>query len=165
MNPQSAAPMKNRDYEILNALAEDSLSTQAGLSAKLGMAVGSVNWYIKRLIKRGYVKVSHLDRTRLKYDLTSEGMKVFTQRAIQYMQSSLQVYAEIRNKAKHLLADLASRGISHVYLDGENEVMDILRLTLLEADVPINTKPEQWIITFDGRKFIIEEKNRGNHVN
>jgi predicted transcriptional regulator len=46
--------------------------TQAGLSDRLGIAVGSVNWYIKRLVQRGWVKVSHLDRTRLNYDLTSE---------------------------------------------------------------------------------------------
>ncbi|MFN2234231.1 MAG: winged helix-turn-helix transcriptional regulator, partial [Anaerolineales bacterium] len=58
--------------------------TQASLAKRLGIAVGSVNWYIKRLVRRGWVKVSHLDRTRLQYDLTAEGMSVFTERAMQY---------------------------------------------------------------------------------
>src|SRR5690606_40896650 len=81
--------IKNHEYNLLNEIANDSMVTQANLSDRLGIAVGSVNWYIKRLIKRGWVKVSHLDRTRLKYDLTSEGMKVFTQRALSYAQNSL----------------------------------------------------------------------------
>ena len=66
--------------------------TQANLSKRLGIAVGSVNWYIKRLIKRGDVKVSHLDRTRLKYDLTPEGMSVSTERALLYAKDSLKIY-------------------------------------------------------------------------
>ena len=58
--------IKEHEYKLLNEIAQDSLVTQASLSKDLGIAVGSVNWYIKRLIQRGWVKVSHLDRTRLK---------------------------------------------------------------------------------------------------
>jgi Mn-dependent DtxR family transcriptional regulator len=65
--------IKQHEYDLLNEIAQDSMVTQANLSAQLGIAVGSVNWYIKRLVHRGWVKVSHLDRTRLKYDLTPEG--------------------------------------------------------------------------------------------
>ena len=69
--------VKPHEYKLLDEIAQDPLVTQAGLSSRLGIAVGSVNWYIKRLIQRGWIKVSHLDRTRLKYDLTSKGMRVF----------------------------------------------------------------------------------------
>ncbi len=81
--------IKQQEYELLSEIAQDSMITQANLSKRLGIAVGSVNWYIKRLIKRGYLKVSHLDRTRLKYDLTPEGMSVFSERAMQYAKDSL----------------------------------------------------------------------------
>ena len=86
------------------------MATQAGLSAQLGMAVGSVNWYMKRLVQRGWVKVSHLSRTRLKYDLTNRGMQVFTRRAVLYARDSLKVYREMRNKAKETVQDLSSAG-------------------------------------------------------
>ena len=42
------------EYSLLNEIAQDSLVTQAKLSSRLGIAVGSVNWYIKRLISRGW---------------------------------------------------------------------------------------------------------------
>src|ERR1044071_1961202 len=107
--------IKQHEYDLLNEIAHDSLVTQASLSKHLGIAVGSVNWYIKRLIHRGWIKVSRLDRTRLKYDLTSDGMRVFTQRAMLYARDSLQVYRLLRNKAKSLILDLKQNGIEAVY--------------------------------------------------
>jgi predicted transcriptional regulator len=129
--------------------------TQASLSKRLGIAVGSVNWYIKRLIKRGYVKVSHLDRTRLQYDLTPEGMSVFTERAMQYAKDSLTIYKSFRQKAKVVVAELKARGISQVYLDGNDEIMDILRLTCIEGGISLEVAPGDVILTSDGRKYEI----------
>lgn len=130
--------IKQHEYTLLDEIAHDSLVTQSSLSDRLGIAVGSVNWYIKRLITRGWVKVSHLDRTRLKYDLTPEGMAVFTQRALSYARDSLKVYSDYREKAKLLANDLMQRGVKQVYIDGNDEIMDILRLTCIEAGLRIS---------------------------
>ena len=127
--------IKRQEYELLNEIAQDSLVTQASLARRLGIAVGSVNWYIKRLVKRGYVKVSHLDRTRLQYDLTPEGISVFTERALQYAKDSLKVYRSFRQQAQSIVSKLQAQGIKRVYLHGDDELMDILRLTCIEANV------------------------------
>ncbi len=147
--------IENKEIELLDAIAQDSQVTQSGLSAQLGIAVGSVNWYIKRLITRGYVKVSRLDRTRLQYDLTPEGMSILTQRALQYMRSSLRVYKELREQAKAIVAQLAERGINQVYLDGDDEKIDIMRLTCIEAGLSLADKPGQVLIRANGKDFEI----------
>jgi DNA-binding MarR family transcriptional regulator len=157
MNAQTPADVKNQEYELLNAIAEDSMVTQAGLSSRLGIAVGSVNWYIKRLVTRGYVKVSHLDRTRLKYDLTPEGMTILTQRALQYMKSSLQVYNDLRSKARAAAVELHSKAILSVYLEGDDDVMDILRLTLLESGITLEDEPGSWVLRSAGQNYQIME--------
>ena len=135
------ADIKQQEYALLNEIAQDSMVTQANLSQRLGMAIGSVNWYIKRLITRGWVKVSHLDRTRLKYDLTPEGMSIFTQRALLYAGDSLKVYGNLRQKAKTLVSELKQKNIRRVYLDGQDEMSDILRLTCIEAGIRISDTP------------------------
>jgi hypothetical protein len=129
--------------------------TQARLSGRLGIAVGSVNWYIKRLIQRGWIKVSHLDRTRLKYDLTSKGMAVFSQRAVLYARDSLKVYSEFRDKAQKLVAELNRKGIKHVYLDGSDAMMDILRLTCIEGGIALDHIPQETVLRVAGRDFQI----------
>jgi DNA-binding MarR family transcriptional regulator len=140
------ADVKSHEYKLLDEIAQDSMITQAGLSDRLGIAVGSVNWYIKRLIQRGWVKVSRLDHTRLKYDLTPDGMAVFSQRAILYARDSLKVYSDFRSKAKRLVAELKQRGIRRVYLDGNDTTMDILRLTCIEAGISFDSVPKKIIL-------------------
>ena len=151
LNPMK--DVKQHEYALLDEIAQDSLVTQANLSARLGIAVGSVNWYIKRLIHRGWVKVSHLDRTRLQYDLTPEGMSVFTQRAMSYARDSLKVYSSLRNKAKAIVSELKQRGITAVYLDGDDELMDIMRLTCIENGFLVHPSPNGVTIKADGQGF------------
>lgn len=160
LNARTMTEIKQHEYALLNEIAQDSMVTQANLSDRLGIAVGSVNWYIKRLIHRGWVKVSHLDRTRLKYDLTPEGMKVFTQRALSYARDSLKVYGNFRDKAKALVVDLKQQGIQRVYLNGDDETMDILRLTCIEAGIQISDIPEDCILETTGQEYksIIRKK-------
>jgi predicted transcriptional regulator len=153
--------VKQHEYALLNEIAQDSMVTQASLSDRLGIAVGSVNWYIKRLIHRGWVKVSHLDRTRLKYDLTSEGMKVFTQRAMSYARDSLKVYGQFREKAKALVAELQKQGVEEVYLNGEDEMMDIMRLTCIEAGIEVGNIPEDVVLAVKGQDYQVR-RLKGN---
>ncbi|HRQ24477.1 MAG TPA: winged helix-turn-helix transcriptional regulator [Anaerolineales bacterium] len=145
--------VKQHEYALLNEIAQDSMVTQASLSDRLGIAVGSVNWYIKRLIHRGWVKVSHLDRTRLKYDLTPEGMKIFTQRAMSYARDSLKVYGQFREKAKALVAELQKQGVGEVYLNDDDEIMDIMRLTCIEAGVQVGNTPEDVVLEVKGQDY------------
>ena len=147
--------IKQHEYDLLNEIGQDPMVTQANLSKRLGIAVGSVNWYIKRLIHRGWVKVSHLDRTRLQYDLTKEGMAVFTQRALLYARDSLKVYSDFRKKAKTLVKELQQKGVGQVCLQGEDddEALDILRLTCIEAGIHLSETPAGVTLKVDGQDY------------
>ena len=153
LNSETMSDIKQHEYALLNEIAQDSKVTQASLSAHLGIAVGSVNWYIKRLIHRGWVKVSRLDRTRLKYDLTAEGMSIFTQRAMLYARDSLKVYSSLRSKAKSLILDLKQQGIKSVFLDGDDELIDILRLTCIESEILVLDAPKDIILRISGQGY------------
>jgi predicted transcriptional regulator len=153
LNAHMMTKIKQHEYTLLNEIAQDSMVTQSNLSDRLGIAVGSVNWYIKRLIHRGWVKVSHLDRTRLKYDLTPEGLAVFTQRALSYARDSLKVYGDYREKAKALAQDLTQKGIEQVYINGNDEIMDILRLTCIEAGLKISELPNEVVLEFADQEY------------
>ena len=88
------------ELRILEALECNPETTQAKLAAQLGVAVGSVNWYLKRLIHKGYVKATKMERRRLKYFVTPQGLAVKAHLTSQYMEASLRVYRELRQAAK-----------------------------------------------------------------
>lgn len=149
--------MKQREYRLLEAIAEDETITQAGLANSLGMAIGSVNWYIKRLISRGYIKATRMDRTRLRYNLTGEGMRAFQRNATQYVKDSLKVYHGLRQQAKQLIAEMQANGIERVYLDGSDPELDIFRLSCLETGHPaLDEQPEKYILRMRNGTYSLE---------
>ena len=62
------------ELQLLEALEASPETTQAELAAQVGVAVGTVNWYLKRWSKKGYVKVSRMGRWNWHYLLTAEGL-------------------------------------------------------------------------------------------
>jgi hypothetical protein len=82
-------------------------------------------------------------------------MSVFTQRALLYARDSLKVYSEFRKKAKTLVAELQQKGIRQGYVEGdnENEILDILRLTCIEAGLRLSETPDGIVIKIDGHDY------------
>jgi DNA-binding MarR family transcriptional regulator len=152
--------VKEREYRLLEAIADDETVTQTNLAAHLGMAVGSVNWYIKRLIGRGYLKATRMDRTRLRYNLTSEGMSAFTRNATQYMKDSLRIYKDLRKEAQKTVDLIHQAGIEEVNLQSGDEIMDILRLTCIEAGIQVVEKPTRWMAVRNGRGYELKDQSK-----
>ena len=103
--------MRDYEFQLLDAIADNPTVTQAGLAVQLGVAVGSINWYIKRMVAKGYVKATRMHRTRLKYHLTPEGVALLGRRTAEYMEQSLLVYRKLRRAAMETAVDIQSKGI------------------------------------------------------
>ncbi len=147
-----------RELRILEALEQNPDTTQATLAAQLGVAVGSVNWYLKRLIRKGYVKITHLERRKLKYFVTPQGLALKARLTSEYMDYSLRVYRQLRQAARETLAQVRAAGHTAIHADGRDEAMEILRLTCLEEEMSIeqDTRAPLPEVRADGLRFVIE---------
>ena len=63
-----------RELTLLENIENDPNVNQSTLATQLGVAVGTVNWHLKRLIAKGYVKVKRAERKKLRYIITPEGL-------------------------------------------------------------------------------------------
>ena len=72
MNESDSDPA--RELILLEQIEHDPDVTQATLAVQLGVAVGTVNWHLKRLIAKGYVKVKRAQQRKLRYIITPEGI-------------------------------------------------------------------------------------------
>ena len=125
------------ELRILEVLEHHPDTTQASLAAQLGVAVGSINWYLKRLIRKGCVKATQMERRRLKYFVTPQGLALKARLASEYLEVSLHVYRELRREATGLVIAVKEAGFDAVLIDGDGEAMEILRLTCLEHGVGV----------------------------
>lgn len=134
--------MPNAEHEllILEEIKQNPDTTQAGLAAKLGIAVGSVNWVVTRLINKGYIKVTHLQRRKLHYFLTPSGLALKIKLTKSYMDVSLRVYRELRQAAQTTLTQIRRAGYSSVWFEDEDEATEILRLTCIEQGLKVQNK-------------------------
>src|SRR5512147_2739405 len=133
----SIQPETDRDLVILEHIEQDPDATQASLAAQLGVAVGTVNWHLKRLIEKGYVKVRHAERRKLRYIITPEGISLRAHLTINYIQNSFRLYRATRERVQDLLGEVRSAGYEKVNLMGDGDVADICRLTCLEQGIAI----------------------------
>lgn len=125
------------DFQILNHIQENPDTTQADMATQLGVAVGSVNWYIKRLINKGYIKVTQMRRRRLRYLLTPQGIAAQTRLTGKFMKASLKWYRVTREDAKRLLAEVKKAGYDSVGIEGDDDLAEIVYLSCLEAGVRV----------------------------
>jgi DNA-binding MarR family transcriptional regulator len=126
-----------RDLSLLETIERDPDVTQATLATQLGVAVGTVNWHLKRLIAKGYIKVKHAERRKLHYIITPEGLALSARLTVDYVEQQFNLYRRVRQKVKEYMEKVKRDGFDRVRLIGEGDVADICRLTCLEQGIVI----------------------------
>ena len=129
-----------RDLEILTAIEEGAPLTQRVLAARLGVALGLANLYLKRLARKGYIKVVEFPRKpaakkRLRYLLTPRGMAEKSRLGYEHMAYSLRLYRRARQRLRESLEGVTDSGVKRVALYGRGEAAELAYLTLKELGV------------------------------
>ena len=128
-------PDPARELILLEQIEHDPDVTQATLAAQLGVAVGTVNWHIKRFIAKGYVKVKRAQRRKLRYIITPEGLAFRARLTVNYIDTSMRLYRRIRLRVRELLEEVKAEGYEVINVSGDGDIADICRLTCLEQGV------------------------------
>ena len=153
-------PDPARELILLEQIEHDPDVTQASLAAQLGVAVGTVNWHLKRLISKGYVKVKRAQRRKLRYIITPEGIAFRARLTINYIDQSMRLYRRVRQRVRELLVEIEQAGYDQVRIQGEGDIADICRLTCLEQGVHIVEDSGAPVMEVRGLKvhLLLEEK-------
>lgn len=152
-------PENNRDLVILEQITTNPDATQATLATQLGVAVGTINWHIKRLIAKGYVKVRRAERRKLRYIITPEGLALRAHLTVDYIQNSFRLYRMVRQRVIERLDEVRRAGYSSVRLMGEGDVADVCRLTCLEQGINVVTIGSAPLLKCQDLKVILEWDN------
>jgi DNA-binding MarR family transcriptional regulator len=126
-----------RDLRILIAIEEGTPLTQRALAARLGVALGLANLCLKRLVRKGYIKVVHFNerpaaRKRLRYLLTPRGLAEKSRLTYEHMIYSLQLYRRTRQTLRESLKCMVDEGLKRVVFYGAGEAAELAYLTLRE---------------------------------
>jgi len=119
---------------LLSSIERDSAITQRKLAGHLGIALGLANAYLRRCIRKGFVKVTRVPLNRYAYYLTPQGFTEKSRLTADYFSASLNFFRRARGDCRALLAQCATDGWSRVALYGAGDLAEIAMLSQVEAE-------------------------------
>ena len=140
MTSSKDAVVEQRDLTLLREIERDPDTTQANLATRVGVAVGTVNWHIKRMIAKGYVKVKRAERRKLRYIITPEGVALRARLTVAYIENSMTLYRQARKQAQTVLRQARELGHEAVMIVGDGDIADVCRLTCIEMGFTVATE-------------------------
>ena len=153
-------PQETRELILLEQIESDPDVTQATLANQLGVAVGTVNWHLKRLISKGYVKAKRAQRKKLRYIITPEGIAFRARLTVNYIENSMHLYRRTRNRVTEILVEVRAMGFDEVRIVGDGDIAEICRLTCLEQGVGVSDQPNLPALEVKGWKVHLLEKSK-----
>lgn len=144
------------DLSLLEGIEQDPDVNQSMLANQLGIAVGTVNWHLKRLIEKGAIKVKRASRKKLRYIITPEGIALRARLAVDFVQQSFSLYRLIRGRAAELIPTIKEAGYHQVRLDVVGDMADVIRLTCLEHGITVVEDENTPLIRMDGLKVFVD---------
>lgn len=118
---------------LLTAIDDDASVSQRKLSSEIGIAVGSVNWYLKRCINKGLVKLHQVPVKRYAYYLTPKGFEEKARLTASFLQSSFDLYRRGRKECSDIFTEIAAQGRDGAVLAGDGDLAEIAVLAGLDC--------------------------------
>lgn len=126
------------EHGILDIIEQqEGRVTQTELSNNLRISIGLVNAYLRNLIKKGYVKVSNVKASTVRYMLTAEGMAEKYRLTRRYMSNSLDHYKKIKQAVEARIVRLKLEEVRTVVFVGSGDIAEIMHLYLGETKIKL----------------------------
>ena len=98
--------MKDKDdhFEVLRKIQKKQNTTQRELASELGFSLGKLNYCLKALQKKGFVKITNFGKNPNKinylYILTPKGVAEKTKLTLNFMKRKMKEYDELKREVK-----------------------------------------------------------------
>ena len=110
---------------VLDAVEQNAQVTQRSVASELGIALGLANAYLKRCMRKGWIKVKQIPPNRYLYYLTPKGFAEKSRLTAEYLGSSFNFFRRARAQLEEAMGACAARGWKRVALYGKGDLTEI----------------------------------------
>jgi DNA-binding MarR family transcriptional regulator len=141
---------------LLTSVEADGARSQRRIAAELGVALGLVNAYLKRAVKKGLVKVSQAPARRYAYYLTPQGFSEKSRLTIEYLSSSFSLFRKAKEDLGQTFDRAHALGFERIVLAGKSDLCEIAILCAVDSPVSIVAivDPDETATRFIGVKVV-----------
>ena len=104
-------PMKNKDIrlDLLRMIEENPKYTQRELSKETSVSLGKVNYCMKKLVEKGWIKLSNFssnpNKSSYSYLLTPKGIEEKAKLTFEFLKIKIEEYEVLKEEIKKLKLD------------------------------------------------------------
>jgi len=139
-----------RDLKVLEAVTEDERITQRRLASQLGIALGLTNIYLRRLVRKGYIKCVNVQSNRISYLITPQGIAEKARLTYEYLDYSMCLFREVRRHLRATFRPFVEAGYKRIAIFGTGEAAELAYLSLKE----VGLEPVALFDGNGGREFL-----------
>jgi DNA-binding MarR family transcriptional regulator len=122
---------------LLNSVEADGSRSQRSIAAELGVALGLVNAYLKRAVKKGFVKVGQAPARRYAYYLTPQGFSEKSRLTVQFLSDSFSLFRKAKEEYARILDRAQALGFRRIVLAGHSDLCEIAILSAVDGPVSV----------------------------
>lgn len=123
--------------DLLSSVERDGGQSQRRLASELGIALGLVNAYLRRCVKKGLVKATAVPPRRYMYYLTPQGFAEKSRLTLEYLSVSFSFFRQAKAECSAMFAVAGERGFSRLALAGISDLAEIAMICALDTGVKV----------------------------
>lgn len=136
MLPAPVPTLDESELALIRAIARAPIQTQRGLSRGAGLSLGMTNLLLKRLARKGMIKVGRLDWKRTQYLLTPKGALEKTRKTYDYALYTVRLFRQLQENVTTVLRREHAEGRREFWIVAQDELEGALRETAAGLSLP-----------------------------
>jgi DNA-binding MarR family transcriptional regulator len=121
---------KIRDLRLLEELEKNPIVSQRELSHKFGIALGVTNACLKRMARKGLIRIRDLNHRRIGYYLTAKGFAEKAKLTLHLISYIVHHYSELKRIIAERLLEMQGHGLQRIVFYGVSDEMEVAYITL-----------------------------------
>jgi len=127
----------NTALKIIETIDRGNAKSQRVLAKEAEIALGMANTYVKRFMRKGWIKVVQAPAHRYFYYLTPKGFKEKARLTAEYLSDSFEMFRVARNQCDELLANCIALGYERIAVAGASDFAEIAALSARNSNIEI----------------------------
>jgi DNA-binding PadR family transcriptional regulator len=126
-----------RDLQLLEELDRNPITSQRELSHKFNIALGVTNACLRRMARKGWIRIRDLNPRKIGYYLTPKGMLEKARLTFNLVSFRVQNYSELKKIIASRLLEMQRDGRQRIVFYGVSDEMEVAYVTLQGVDLKL----------------------------
>lgn len=154
--------ISEKEFAVIREISNNSKPTQRHIANKVGISLGLTNLIIKRLVKKGYIKIQEAPPRTIIYSLTLKGLTEKTKKSYQFTLRTIDLIRDIKEHILDIIKKEYEQGARDFVISGSGELATLTEIALRDSHIEGINYSKTSVNFSDSRHCYLAVSNSGS---